>query len=61
MKPVTKDDLKREIDNLPESVLARLHKFIGSLKKRKKKDEAFPTFNLNGKFDEINVRSEAYE
>lgn len=61
MKPVTKEDIKREIDNLPESVMNRLYKFIGSLKKRSKKSEAFPAFNLNGKFDDLDVRSEAYE
>lgn len=61
MKRVTKEDIKREVDSLPETVLNRLYKFIGTLKQRKTNKHSLPTHDFKGKFDEIDIRSRAYE
>lgn len=59
---VTKEELKKEIDKLPESLLDEVYNLLKSLhvgtliakKEFKKRD-------FGGKFDEKNVRGEAYE
>ncbi|MCB0328431.1 MAG: hypothetical protein KDD70_02175 [Bdellovibrionales bacterium] len=61
MKPVTKEDIKREVDTLPETVLNRLYKFISTLKGRKSKREPLPTYDFKGRFDQVDIRSKAYE
>ena len=61
MGQVTKDKIKREIDDLPDSLITRLYEFIATLKKNDVKMQPLPSFDLKGKFDEVNIRSKAYE
>jgi len=61
MKPVTKEDIKREVDSLPETVLNRLYKFINTLKSEKPKKRTLPTHDFKGKLDDVDIRSRAYE
>ncbi|NUO78819.1 DUF2281 domain-containing protein [candidate division KSB1 bacterium] len=59
---ITRDSIKSEIDKLPEEALQEVQAFLHFLKvkpsveKRKR-----PAFKLNGQFDNLDVRREAYE
>lgn len=59
---VTKEELKKEIDKLPESLLDEVYNLLKNLhvgtsvSKREFKKRDF-----GGKFDRANVRGEAYE
>lgn len=61
MKPVTKEEIKREVDSLPETVLNRLYKFISTLKSEKPKKRTLPIHDFEGKLDDVDIRSRAYE
>ena len=59
---ITRDLIKSEIDKLPEEALQEVQAFLRFLKtkplaeKRKR-----PAFKLNGQFDNLDLRREAYE
>lgn len=58
----TRDQIKSEIDKLPDEALQEVQIFLRFLKakppveKRKR-----PAFKLNGRFDSLDIRREAYE
>lgn len=58
----TRDQIKNEIDKLPDEALQEVQTFLRFLKakppaeKRKR-----PAFKLNGRFDDLDIRREAYE
>lgn len=59
---ITRDSIKSEIDNLPEEALQEVQTFLRQwhakppARKRKR-----PAFKLNGQFDNLDLRREAYE
>ena len=58
---VTREKIKREIDNIPNDLLEKVHKYIGGLTSKKTIKKKFHTYKLNGQFDDINIRERAYE
>lgn len=54
---ITKQKIKKEIDEIPDDLLEEIYQFINSLKKKKN----LHTFKLKGQFDELNIRQAAYE
>ncbi|MDC0358092.1 hypothetical protein OAO01_04685 [Oligoflexia bacterium] len=61
MKKIKKEDIKQSIDELSDSSLERLHQFIKGLKNSHRDKKPLNPVHLGGKFDNINVRSKAYE
>ena len=57
----TKEKVKREIDQMPEDALEKVHKYICSLRKKTIPGKKVHTFNLKGQLDDINIREKAYE
>ncbi len=57
----TKEKIKKEIDKLPEDTIEKVYKYINSLKTKQGGKKKIHTFNLNGQFDNINIRERAYE
>lgn len=58
----TKEHIKTEIDQMPDELVAKVHLFIKSLKKKENtKKVPFHTYKLNGAFDHVNIRRKAYE
>lgn len=61
MKKIRKEDIKQSIDELSDNALERLHQFIKNLKASSHEKKPLIPLHLGGKFDDINVRSKAYE
>jgi hypothetical protein len=66
MKPkiITRDDVKQEVDNLPENALERLYNFIASIRRNtytKSRGTTLRSFHLKGQFDDVNIRQRALE
>jgi len=57
----TKEKIKEKIDQLPEEKLQEIDAYLDRLLKGKKRTDGLPTFNLGGKFDNMDIRKEAYE
>ncbi len=57
----TKEILKEEIDKLPSNLLDEVSQFIDSIKIKKKSRQKLHSFKLKGRFDQLDVRKEAYE
>jgi len=58
---VTREKIKREIDNIPNDLLEKVHKYIGGLTSNKTTKKKFHTYKLSGQFDDIKIREKAYE
>ena len=58
---ITKEKLKKEIDRLSDAELEKVYLYLSSLTKKKKKKGGIRSLKLNGKLDDKNVRSIAYE
>jgi len=58
---VTREKIKREIDNIPNELLEKVHMYIGGLTSKKTTKKKFRTYKLNGQFDDINIRERSYE
>jgi len=58
---ITKDQVKREIDNLPEDKMDEIYNFLHYIRTRRAIKKKVPSFRLKGKFDDIDIRSQAYE
>ncbi|WP_022669893.1 hypothetical protein [Hippea alviniae] len=57
-----RDKIKRDIDSLNEDLLLEVEKYIKALKSESLKGKReFETLNLKGKFDDVDIRSLAYE
>jgi len=57
----TKEKVKKEIDKLSETELEKVYLYLSSLRKTKKTRPSIRSLNLQGKLDEENLRSLAYE
>jgi len=60
---ITKEQVKNEIDKLPEDLVEEIHRFIDAMLKKeiKKKPISIHSFKLNGVYDNLNIRAEAYD
>lgn len=58
---VTKENLKKEIDKLPQDLLKQVYQFLHSMKGKTGKKNRIRSFKLKGQFDDINIRENAYE
>ena len=57
---VTKEKLKKEIDKLPENLLDQVYRFLKNMRSTKNSSEIEPR-DFGGRFDQKDIRSEAYE
>jgi len=57
----TVEQLKKEIEDLPEDVLDELDQYIHDLRQREKPQKPLPVFHLKGQFDHKPIRDLAYE
>jgi len=57
----TKEKVKKEIDKLSETDVEKVYLYLSSLRKTKKTRLNIRSLNLQGKLDEENLRSLAYE
>ena len=57
----TKEKVKKEIDKLSETELEKVYLYLSSLRKTKKTRLNIRSLNLQGKLDEEDLRSLAYE
>ena len=57
----TKGKVKKEIDKLSETDVEKVYLYLSSLRKTKKTRLNIRSLNLQGKLDEENLRSLAYE
>lgn len=58
---VTKENLKKEIDKLPQDLLKQVYHFIHSMKGKHGKKNRIRSFKLKRQYDDINIRENAYE
>lgn len=58
---IIKEEIKRELDNMPDDLLAKVYNYIHSLKSKKIRRKKLHTFNLKGELDNVNIRKRAYE
>ena len=49
------------IDSLPDDKIEEIYKLLNSIKENKKNVKSLKTFNLGGKYDNIDIRKAAYE
>jgi len=57
----TKEKVKKEIDKLSETDVEKVYLYLSSLRKTKNTRLNIRSLNLQGKLDEENLRSLAYE
>ena len=58
----TKEKIQQELEKLSEQDLEKVSQLINELKSKKgRRTQHLKTFNLGGKFDNIDIRKEAYE
>lgn len=58
---ITKDQLKKEIDELPENLLDRVYQAINLIKRDQQAKDKVRSFRLKGQFDNVNIREKAYK
>ncbi len=58
---ITKEKVKQEIDRLSEVELEKVYLYLSSLPKSPKEKSRISSHKLNGKLDNKNLRSIAYE
>ena len=58
---VTKQKIKKEIDEIPDYLLEDVLQFLNKLKKNRIPKSKLHTFKLKGQFDNMNIRDRAYE
>ncbi len=56
-----KEKIKQEIDRLPDDLIEQVYNYIGNIKINKLKKGKLHTFQLKGKFDNMNIRVTANE
>lgn len=56
-----KEKIKKEIDQLPESVLSQLQRYLNNLKINNRGNKNIPKLHLKGQYDDIDIRHQAYE
>lgn len=59
---VTKEEIKKEVDKLPENMLDEIYKLLRSLSiDNSPVPKQWTVRNFKGKFDQLDVRTSAYE
>ncbi|MCL6583192.1 MAG: hypothetical protein K6U11_06075 [bacterium] len=58
---ITKDQLKKEIEGLPEDLLDQIYQFIKTIKRDDQGKAKIRSFKLKGQFDNINIHEKAYK
>lgn len=58
---ITKEKVKREIDTLSDQEVEKVYLYLNSLRKRKKAKPNIRSLKLQGKLDNQDLRSLAYE
>ncbi len=58
---ITKEEVKHEIDNVPEYLLEDILKYISNIQKKAKVKRKIHTYKLKGQFDNLDIRAKAYE
>jgi hypothetical protein len=58
---ITKEYVKREIDRMPDELVEKVHEFIKEISSQSNVKKGIDTYKLNGAFDEVDIRKEAYE
>ena len=59
---VTKEEIKKEVDKLPENMLDEVYKLLRSLSiDSSPVPRQWTVRNFKGKFDQLDVRNSAYE
>ncbi len=58
---ITKARIKRKIDKLPNEFLDKVYNYINNLTNNRKGKRKIRTYKLKGQFDDINIRTKAYE
>lgn len=58
---ITKEKVKKEIDRLSDTELEKVYLYLSSLNKTKKVKPNIRSLKLDGKLDDQNLRSLAYE
>jgi inorganic pyrophosphatase len=61
MSKVNKEEIKNAIEDLPDTSLDKLLLFIEHLKEQKNEKRPIKSYSLKGKYDLLDIRSEAYE
>jgi len=56
-----REQIKKEIDLIPEEYLPQITIYLNMLKKQKSKKRKIKTVSLKGKYDNLNVRELVYE
>jgi len=57
----TKDKLKREIDQMSDDLIEEIYKIVNTIKAKKTRKRKIHTHRLHGSFDDIDIRTNAYE
>ncbi len=57
----TREILKKEIDILPDNMIDELYSYLHREAVNVKEKKKIRSFKLNGQFDNINIRKQAYE
>jgi hypothetical protein len=57
----TKEAIKKEIDQLPENLLGEVDRFIHSLLRARTNPKPLRSRKLQGRFDQVSIRKQAYE
>lgn len=58
---VTKEDLKKEVDKLPENLLKEALRLLKTISSQPKIQKKITTRNFNGRLDQVNIRAAAHE
>lgn len=58
---ITKEELKSEVDKLPENLLDEVYAFLKRVIQQKKNAQHLTTRNFKGKLDHSDIRRAAYE
>jgi hypothetical protein len=58
---IAREKIKEEIDKIPDYLLMDILSFISQIKTKKRVDKKLRTYKLKGKFDDLNIRTIAYE
>ncbi len=56
-----REQIKKEIDLIPEEYLPKITVYLDMLKRKKSKKREIKTISLKGKYDNLNVRELVYE
>lgn len=58
---ITKEELKQEVDLLPENMLEEVYVLLKKLTQQKRADQKLTSRNFNGQFDHTDIRKAAHE